>query len=287
MKKHLIVLSLLFSSASFGQNISLISPDDIPGIKITRFDTFSRQNLTTYLGNQTSLCLEYGFKLLCVCDYALQNDIARLEIFVMEDEPSAYGLYSLSITNCNMWNLFSTFSCTNINKVSASYGPLVINAVNLSKTSSGQGLCQQIVQQIITNNQKDPWYLPPLFQLPQVIPYINSLKYAEGPYGISLGSPVLANLFDDLQFNCYSVTIMTPSYAGILARIVFQEAGSINNFLTNVGLNSSNSTTPTMGNTGAYQSCYVMDDYKLIYLQCNSPDFKLSDILPERPNPLW
>jgi hypothetical protein len=287
MKKYLIVLSLFLFSASFGQSIRLISTDDIPGITITRFDSFSGQNLNTYLGNKTSLCMEYGFKLLYVVDYALQNDIARLELFVMEDEPSAYGLYSLSITNCNLWNLFSTFSCSNINKVSASYGQLYINAVNLGKTRSGQGLCEQIVRQIITNNPKDPWYLPMVFQLPQVSPYINSLKYAEGPNGIALGTPGLARLLQDVQFNCYSVTITTPNFTGILARIVFQEAGAVNDFLVNLGLNSSGSSVPTMGNTGVYQSCIKMDDYKLIYLQCTSPDLKLSDMLPEKPNTAW
>jgi hypothetical protein len=287
MKKLFIVLSFFLFSASFGQNLYLISPDDIPGMTITRADTFSGKDISRYVGDRTPLCLEYGIKLLYVCEYAFQGDNVKLEVFVMDDEPSAYGLYSLSITNCNIWNLFSTFSCTNNNQVSASWGQFFIKTLNLNKTGSGQELCQQIVQQIITNNPRDTWYLPPLFQLPQVSPYINSLKYTEGPNGISQGAPVLAPLLQDLKFNSYSVTIMTPNFSGILARIVFQEAGALNDFLINVGLNSTNATTPVMSGSGAYQSCYIMDDYKLVYLNCNSADLNLGNILPEKTNPFW
>jgi hypothetical protein len=287
MKKLLILLTLFLSYASYGQSIRLISPDDIPGIQVTRFDTFARKDLSKYLGNRAYLFYEYGFKQMCVCDYALQDDKARLEVFIMEDEPSAFGLYSLSITKCNLWNLYSTFSCTNLNQVSAAYGPFFINALNLSKTNSGQGLCQQIVQKIISKNPQDSWYLPPLFQLPQLSPFINSLKYSEGPNGIATGVPQLAELLESLQFQCYSVNIMTPKYTGILARIVFPDFNIMGSFLIQAGLNTSDRSTPVMAMNGAYRSWYKLDDTKLIYLECSSQDLKLSDIIPERPNPMW
>ena len=143
-----------------GQSINLISPDDIPGIQVTRFDSFTKQNLNTYLGDRAYLCLEYGFKQMCVCEYSLQDDHARLEVYIMEDPQSAYGIYSLSMSNCNMWNLYSTFSCKNADKVSAAYGPFFINTVNLSKTGSGLGLCETIIQSIIAKNPQETWYLP-------------------------------------------------------------------------------------------------------------------------------
>ena len=283
----IIIFSLVCSIASFGQSIRLISPEDIPGIQVTRYDTFVGNDLSKYMGSRANLCYEYGFKQMCVCEYNLQDDKARLEISIMEDEPSAYGIYSLSISNCNLWNLYSTFSCTNINRVSAAYGPFFINAVNLSKTNSGMGLCQQLIQQIITKNPMDSWYLPPLFQLPQLSPYIISLKYAEGQNGIATGVPQLADLLESLQFQCYSINIMTPTYAGILARIVFPDFNIMGSFLIQAGLNTSDRSTPTMAMNGAYRSWYKLDDTKLIYLECSSPDLKLSDIIPERPNPMW
>jgi hypothetical protein len=80
---------------------------------------------------------------------------------------------------------------------------------------------------------------------------------------------------------------MTPTYAGILARIVFPDFNIMGSFLIQAGLNTSDRSTPTMAMNGAYRSWYKLDDTKLIYLECSSPDLKLSDIIPERPNPMW
>ena len=287
MKKFLIVLLFFYSLTSFGQSIRLISPDDIPGIQVTRFDTFAAKDLSKYMGSRAYLCYEYGCNQMYVCEYTFHDDKARLEVFVMLDEPSAFGIYSLSITRCNLWNLYSTFSCTNNNQVSAAYGPYYINAVNLNKTNSGLGLCQQLVQLILTKNPQDSWFLPPLFQLPQLSPFINSLKYTEGPNGLATGVPQLAALLEGLQFNCYSINIMTPTYTGILARIVFSDFNIMSSFLIQAGLNTSGGTTPTMAMNGAYRSWYKVEDTKLIYLECSSPDFKLTDLIPEKPTPMY
>jgi hypothetical protein len=287
MKNCLIILIHFVFLASFGQRINLISTDDIPGIRVTRFDSFTGQNLNTYLGIRTHLCFEYGFKQLYVSEYSQQDDQVRLEVYIMEDAPSAFGIYSVSMSNCNVRNLYSTFSCKNTNQVSAAYGPLFINTLNLSKTRSGLGLCETIIKAVMAKNPQETWYLPPLFQLPGLGPYINSLKYTEGPDGVSMGTPVLSGILANLKFNCYSVTIMTPAYSGILARIVFPDPSSMNVFLINAGLNSSGSTTPAMAGNGAYRSCYAIDDYKIVYLECTSPDLKLLDLIPQQPNPFW
>jgi hypothetical protein len=287
MKKYLVVLMLLIVTTTFGQRVNLVSPDDLQGLAVTRNDTFTGQRLYSYLGDRANLYMEFGFKQLLVREYAAQDDKAKLEIYIMDDAPSAYGIYSLSISNCDQWNLYSTFSCFNINQVSAAYGPFFINAVNLSKTRGGQGLCSTIVQAVIAKNQKDAWYLPPLFQQPGVSPYIHSLKYSEGPAGLGMSAPSLSNILANLQFNCYSINITAPAYGGILARIVFADPNSMNIFLMNAELNSSNSMTPTMVSNGSYRSCYGVDDYKIIFLQSNSPDLKLSGLIPQRPDMNW
>jgi hypothetical protein len=286
-EKYFIVLSLFLSSFTFGQSIRLITPDDIPGIEVTRYDTFAGKDLTRYLGIRANLCFEYGFKQMCVCEYLLKDDRARMEIYIMEDPQSAYGIYSLSVSGCIRWNLYSTFSCSNPNQVSASSGPFFINVVNLSKTNSGLELCDQIVQKVIDKNPQDSWHIPPIFQLPQMSPYINTLKYTEGPYGVNMGAPQLSGLLENIRFNCFSVSIMAPTYGGILARIVFPDFSALNSFLIQAGLNTSGSTTPTMAMNGNYRSWYKIDDDRLIYLECTSPDLKLSDLIPEKPGSIW
>jgi hypothetical protein len=287
MKKYILALSFALSLSSYGQSISLISPDDIPGIQIIRSDSFSDLNLNKYVGTKDGLCFEYGFKKLFVTEYSFHDDRVRSEVFLMEDGPSAFGIYSVSITNCFMWNLYSTFSCVNSNQISAAYGNFFINTINLSKTGSGQALCEQIVQLMMTRNPKEDWNIPLIFQHPKLSPFLNSLKYIEGPNGIAVGTPQLTELLENLRFNCYTINIALPTYGGILARIVFPDFNSMSSFVIQAGLNTSGGTTPTMAMNGFYRSWYKVEDTKLIYLECSSPDFKLTDLIPEKPTPMY
>jgi hypothetical protein len=282
--KYLILTFIFISSFSFGQIVRHISPDDIDGLQVTRIDSFAGKSIYNYLGSRTDLCREYGILQLDVLEYSFQDDNVRLEIYIMQDASSAYGMYSLSITNCEQSNLFSTFSCKNINRVSAAYGSFYINAVNLGKTRSGQDLCVNIVRMVIEKNRMDVWYIPPIFQAPSLSPYVNSLKYLKGPIGLALGAPFLADFLRNDQFDCFSVTINSPPNSGILARIVFGEIGALGQFLVNTGVGSSYTTNPTMIGNGVYRSCFVIDDYKLIYLESNTPDLRITDLIPERPN---
>ena len=287
MKTFLFTILLLLSAFSFGQSVRLIDPADIPGIEILRFDSFSDQNLEKYLGNQAFLCREYGFQRMCVVDYAYYSDKARLEVFIMEDAPSAFGLYSVSNFGCLRWKIYSTFSCSGNNRISLAHGPYFFSIDNLGKTGSGQKLCEQIINLLMTKNPQETWYIPPIFQHPGIVPYINSLKYMEGPLGLSYGAPQLTDLLNDLSFKCFSIKIVAPSYAGLLSRIEFPDLTSMSDYVGQAGLATSATTTPAMAINGFYRSWYKIDDTKLIYLECSSPDLKLTDIIPDRPNPMY
>lgn len=287
MKSFFLVFAVIISSLSFGQSVSLVSPGEIPGIEILRFDSFTAQDLDRYMGNRAFLCREYGVQKMCVVDYTDHNDKARLEVFVMKDAPSAFGLYSVSNAGCLRWKLYSTFSCSGNSNILLAQGPFFFSINNLNKTGSGQNLCEQIAKLILSKNPQETWYIPPIFQHPKVVPFINSLTYMEGPVGVSNGAPQLTEILDNLVFKCYSIRIMAPAYAGLLSRIEFPDLTSISSFVIQAGLNTSATTTPAMSMNGAYRSWYKIDDTKLIYLECSSPDLKLTDIIPDRPNPMY
>ena len=80
---------------------------------------------------------------------------------------------------------------------------------------------------------------------------------------------------------------MAPTYAGLLSRIEFPDLTSMSSFVIQAGLSTSGATTPTMAMNNAYRSWYKIDDTKLIYLECSSPDLKLTDIIPEKPSPMY
>ncbi|MCX6244848.1 MAG: hypothetical protein NTU98_09100 [Bacteroidetes bacterium] len=284
MKRSLLSFLLILSMALSGQNLKLVTEDDIPGLQLTNSVFYSNQDLRNYSGSTADLILEFGFRALNVYDYSFQNEKVRLEVYTMEDAPSAFGIYSVSVSHCLLWNRWSTFSCTNQNQIAAALGPYLLNIRDMNKIGSGQSLCEQIIQQIITKNPQESWYMPPLFQSPKLGRYINTLKYTEGPKGIAAVAPQLLDLFEDLQYNCFTVDITDRGQVGILARIQFPDFNSMDRFRSNAGLNNDQQTGPVMSMNGLYRSWYKINDTKLLYLECSTPNVKLSDIIPDRPD---
>jgi hypothetical protein len=283
MKKHILALSFFISLAAYSQNLKLVTGDDIPGLQMTGSVSYSLQDLRNYAGANYDLCREYGFRSLDVYDYSFQGEQARLEVYRMEDSPSAFGIYSVSISNCTLWNRYSTFSCSTPYQIAASFGPFFFKIKDLKKTRGGQSLCEQVMQQIIAKNPQDRWYMPALFQHPKLGNFIRSLKYAKGLAGLSIAGPPLMSLLEDLPFNCYTLDVTNPAFTGILARIQFPDFNSMDRFLSNAGLNTSGQSTPVMNPNGMYRSWYKISDTKMVYLECSSPDLKLSDLAPDKP----
>jgi hypothetical protein len=283
MKKYAVILLLFLVTTSFGQRIRLVSPTDIPGMEVTRYDTFAGSNLSKYMGNRADLFYEYGFKQICVCEYSYNGDNALAEICIMEDAPSAFGVFSVLSANCRVRNLYATFSCLNAKQVSIAYGPFYVNVVNLSSTASGQQFCEQIVQTLMSKNPQDAWYLPPLLQQASLGPYLNSLKYIEGPVGCSYSAPSLTGVLDDLNYKFYVVSLTSPANSGILVGLAFPDGSSVGSFLVRAGLSTDN-TAPTLSPAGTYRSWSAINETTLIYLESTSSDLKISDLLPERVN---
>jgi hypothetical protein len=282
MKKCLLFPLILVFWGSFAQSIRLVTADDIPGIQVTRYDTFAGKDLSNYIGNRAFLFNEFGFRQMCVTEYTLQQEKARAEIYIMEDAPSAFGIYSVSASKCNIRNLYSTFSCITANQVSAALGPFYINVLNLNKDQGGQELCMQLLQATISKNPQETWYLPPLLQQQALGPYINTLKYIEGPIGLSAGAPVLTTYLENIPFKCFVLTINAPVGSGVLAGLLFPDDSSADNFMVQAGLDYSGGVTPTMSVDGTYQSWMKINDTKMVYLKSNSPDLKISDLMPEK-----
>jgi hypothetical protein len=283
MKKYAVILSLFLFTTSFGQAIKLVTPDDIPGLQVIHYDTFAGNNLSKYMGDRANLYFEYGFKQMCVCEYAYNGDNARAEIYIMEDPPSAFGTFSVLAANCRVRNLYATFSCLNAKQVSMAYGPFYVNVVNLSATASGQQLCEQIIQTLMSKNPQDTWYLPPLLQQASLAPYLNSLRYVEGPVGCSYSAPMLTSILADLHYQFYIVNIATPASNGILVGIAFPDGSSLGSFLVRAGLGTDN-TAPILSPAGTYRSWTAINETTMIYLDCTSPDLKITDMLPEKVN---
>jgi hypothetical protein len=288
MKKYLHIMMIICSLSGAAQDIQQISETDIQGITILHGNSFVGEKLNDYLSDAADLYIEYGFKKLFVNEYRLYEDTVTLEVYIMGNAPSAFGIYSLSVSNCIQWNLYGSFSCITPYLVTAVSGPLFIYASNRTGARSGQALCEQLVKLVIDKNPQEIWYAPALTQSVQTAPFTNTLRYYRGPLGLMKGLSSWSDLFENLTFHMYTMNITTPDYAGILARIIFPDEGTLSSFITNSSLSVMSATTkPVRTSNGLYRSWYKINSTKILFMESTSPEANIKDFLPEIPDYKW
>jgi hypothetical protein len=288
MKKYLYIPLIICSLSGLAQNIQQISETDIQGIRILSSNNFAEGKMNDYLGNSADLFLEYGLKKIFVNEYLLGIEQAALEVYIMGNAPSAFGIYSVSISHCDQMNLFGSFSCISLYHVVAVHGSFFIYASNKTGTQSGQALCEQLVKLFIDKNPQEIWYAPALTQSEKVAPFTNTLHYFKGPLGLKRGLPVWSDMFENLSFHLYTMNISTPDYAGILARITFPDETSLNSFIikSNAVIMSANEK-PIQTSSGLYRTMYKISDTKILFMESNSPEADIKDFIPAKPDYKW
>jgi len=288
MKKYLCISLIIFTFSGSAQNINQIKETDIPGITIFPVNSFEGENLKNYLSAGADLYLEYGFNKLFVNEYILDKDTVMLEVYIMVNAPSAFGIYSMSISQCIKWNLFGSFSCTTPYQVAAVSGSLFIYASNKTGTQFGQALCEQLVKLVIDNNSQEIWYAPAMTQSAKAAPFTNTLRYYKGPIGLMKGLPSWSDMFENLNFHMFTMNINTPDYTGILARIIFPDQSTLSSFIRKSSLDiPSTPTTPVHTSNGLYRSWYKINTTKILFMECNSPIANIKDFLPTVPDYKW
>jgi hypothetical protein len=266
------------------QGIRPLTTEDIPGIQVTRSDTFSLATLDRYDPGRKMLCAEYRLNKLYVFEYLLNGEIARLEVFSMDEAPSAFGMYSLGADSCRQRGTVTALSCTGPGRISIAHGTLYLNAYTIGQSSQGQRLYEQVARQFVAANPQDSWFFPAIFKLSQLSPYTRTIKFTAGPMGLARGVPQMADMLKDMPFKCYSMLITSVNYSGILARISFPRLGMTDDFLIRAGMSLTEDPAPVMTGNGTYRSWYRINETKIIYLECSSPDLKLTDLIPEKPD---
>jgi len=288
MKKALPLFLIFLSFSGFSQKIRLVTEKDIPGIQITRHDSFSGDGLYNYLDRGADLIMEYGFKKVYVNQYSRENSKVTFECYIMEDAPSAFGIYSVSASQCMFWNNYSTFSCATPNGISVALGPLYIDVINSGGGQDGFGLCELIVKSFLAKNPQEQWYAPPMVQEQRLSPFLNTLCYYKGRLGVNIRLPMWSDLFGNYKFNLYSINIRSQSFSGILGRIVFDDSGSLNIFLMRAGINGpSTQLTPIQTSPGIWRSWVKVNENKIIFLEGTSSSLKLGDYIPPMPDVTW
>ena len=281
------MLCLLVMMAT-GQEVRTISNTDFDGINITRSDTFTGQSLYGYIDGGADLFLEYGFVRLYVNEYQWNGETLQTEIWVMEDAPSAYGIYALSHSSCIQWDMVSAFSCSSRYQVSAVQGPLYVSVTDQSGNPSAQAGMTDLARRILELNPQESWYMPSLFQDARLQKYLHSIRYFEGPLGLQNGLPVMEDLLDNLPFRMYTILTDHAGSPSMIAHLSFPNAESTGTFLSRARLNPSDrSSQPVLVSDGLYRSWCQLNSNTILYLESRSDTVRAKSFAPLTPETEW
>ena len=220
----------------FPDKIPWIVEDDIPGISVTDTKEFKGDALWGYINGGADLYLEYGFDKLYAEKIKFDGRQYSIDVYKMLNSASAYGIFSISHTNCigRLGNI--KFSCINPFQVQIAKGSYYISVINEKGTGDEQMLSKKIAEIIVKKCNGADYEVPVLFKKESLKPFIDNIKLMIGRLGIENGFPLWAEYFENLDgFSLTLLPIVLDNSEVYIGQVEFADKDVLKAFIQNMG----------------------------------------------------
>lgn len=194
-----ILLLLLYSMQSAGQEIPEIEVQQLPGYDITRNQLFDGGSLWGYMNGGADIYLEYGFEVLRVMEFTKEDENLKMELFKMDDPISAFGIYSIKTFKCVKSKLLTSFDCLNPYQFQIQYGDYYIQIINESGSKAAQEMMKELAGKILDEPERKETTLPISYLTDSLNLPVAEIKMILGPLGIQNKAIALSGYFEDLD----------------------------------------------------------------------------------------
>lgn len=158
----LVFFFLLMSLALFAHEPPAIKADDFDNLKITRHEIFNGSELWGLINGGADLYLEYGFDKLLLQEITMDGEQFRIEINQMQDEISAFGIYSVSVHQCLEKGKLTENDCINSYQYQFTQGNIYASLINFSGSEKARQtasvLAEKLIMSIETNAKNQRRY---------------------------------------------------------------------------------------------------------------------------------
>jgi hypothetical protein len=204
---------------------------DIPDGEITRSEYFDGSALYGLIDGGADLYFEYGFTKALVQEIRWQGNTFRVEIYQMNDNMGAFGVFSISRRNQGQLDSMAQYASQTPHQIRIASGPLYISIANDGGTTLEQSLSRQLAQNIVGKIHASEFQSPKLFTTDLFKPFSNNLKLIRGKLGLQNGFPMWENLFDGISFSSmYILPITIQDTTITIAQIEFSDKKGIVTF---------------------------------------------------------
>jgi len=237
MRKNIFLLICLFFSflSIIGQesnNIPELTEVDLKDGEIIRNETFNGNSLWGYMNGGADIYLEYGFKGLRIQEFKINDQIIKAEIYLMNDQESAFGIYSIKIFNCLFNDTLLCPDCLNNYQYQAIKGPVYISITNENGSVRASAICLETGKKLLEKVRASEFQLPAFFNYNKNDLNLNNCKLIKGQLGLQNGISKWIELFKDFEdYKIYYLRYKNQGCNISFAEIIFQEQNDRDQFL--------------------------------------------------------
>jgi hypothetical protein len=253
---------------------------DIPDGEITRSEYFDGSALYGLIDGGADLYFEYGFTKALVQEIRWQENTFRVEIYQMNDNKGAFGIFSISRRTQSKPDSLAAYCSQSPYQIRIATGAFYISIANDGGTVVEQSLARKLAQIILAKISTTEFHTPKFFTNIVFEPYLSGLKFVRGKLGIQNGFPLWENLFDGIAFSsAYILPITIQDTTITIAQIEFKQKVDNENFykLTGVPPSNKNEYSEIVVDT-TVKAIRKISPTKIIYIESNINDEKIARI---------
>jgi len=266
-----LFLMLAFNSLHAG-NINPIQPTDFPLALINRTDTYNLESIWSYNSSQADLLIEFGFQSLLVQELSFDNERITVEIYQLDSPESAFGIYSLTLVNCEKRDTLSSFDCVSRFDYQFAHGNLYVIVKSESGSMSARKLFFAVAKVIRQKNNQPLLVLPEVFNFPQLAKSRGNLVYVKGPIGMQNCQVPWQELFLGMKFSMYAIYLPSLENDVYFGRITFPTPDDQARFLYAAGLMRGSVPIPNATTSDhRYHEYKQVDPQTIYFLQSQEP----------------
>ena len=274
-----LLLFLLMPVLLPAQPIVPLTGDNFPDAIIGKPITYDIESIMEY-NDGGDLFIEFGFVSLVVQEVAWQTSKIKVEVYQMATPEAAFGVYSLSVTQCMQRDTLTPFDCNSVYQYQTAYGNLYISITSETGSGAARALYMPVANAIMQKNPQPVLKLPDPFNQPLLKKGRKGLVYIQGPVGLQNCLFPWQDLFLSVRFGMYAIALANPESEFYFARIQFETPGDLLRFLEMAGLAHDGVPMPnTNTNDGLYREFQQLDNQTIYFLQSQEP-WPISAVIP-------
>jgi len=265
------IILLTYNSLSAGI-INPIQPADFPLALINKTDTYNQESVWAYNSSRSDIFIEFGFQSLLVQELTFDNERIKMEVYQLDSPESAFGIYSLSVINCEKRDTLSPFDCVSRFEYQFAHGNLYGIVTSESGSLNARKLLFAVANMIRQKNPQPILVLPDIFKLPQLLKSRGNLVYIRGPVGMQNCQIPWQELFLGMKFSMYAIYLPTLENDVYFGRITFPTPRDQSRFMYAAGLMSGTIPIPNCTTSdNLYHEYKQIDSQTIHFLQSQEP----------------